>query len=595
MSDSADSPRRTSLPSKPPSEAIAALGSNLNKVAAKAQDPTAPAGQVPPRKPLNKFNNPNPGGKVNSPTTGRPSSDFKRKLLTPTSRGKPTLGKQSGLATSSSNKIQEPSRHSSRTHKPDVNGKVSTISANLNRATASSTSRKPLLPSSDMGTWKSKYEAQLKETQNALAGKEKAEGEWKKQVAEYVEKLTASEVSRERTANEAADVAEQLDKSQADLELSRQDNFNLNKDKDELTGELVFFREKISKLESQATLAGKLQTELNAARRVRIPQLEEENKALKEELRQILKDTEARSKHSSFARARAEDGHNTAGASQDLLHESEVYIKQLEKENERLHSLYTDAVEEAEELANQIATLKSTASPLEGKDREANPASMLPSLEDEQPEKQVLRVTNATPSVDSTFSSVSTQSEIVSEGRTKSESPPSGFLSDIEADAAAAPKLSLSINSTTSIQAPNADPSHNPRRPLDQDLQITINIEAVARAKLTLLQRLSTVTTKGTTFQINGPREITEALAYGMEDAEAQAARNEARFLELQKMMWFYIDEINRMKKAGCNVMAHKNLVDELEASGARLQMQDMLLVDYGRQLAKFHAGQVLD
>jgi hypothetical protein len=48
---------------------------------------------------------------------------------------------------------------------------------------------------------------------------------------------------------------------------------------------------------------------------------------------------------------------------------------------------------------------------------------------------------------------------------------------------------------------------------------------------------------------------------------------------------------MERMKRAACTLAEHKTLGDELAAMEARLVMQDMLLADYGRQLAQFKRG----
>ncbi|KAJ4351515.1 uncharacterized protein N0V89_006858 [Didymosphaeria variabile] len=557
-----------------------ASATNKGKVDSKVLGPTNPAGQAlrhaastnKPKSSTSVSRSASPGGKP-TVTTRQPVQKAERSMVGP--------GQE--------NRLRVPRFTSS------------------SRATAPTAPRKPRHLLNESETWKAKYEEQLKETQKAQSETKKAKSELGKHVAEHAEKLAASEACRKQADREAGNVTERLVKVQAELELNRQVN-------DELSTQ-VENCDRIEELEAQAKLAGELQTELNGLRNVRLPSLEQENKAIKQELRQMLEDVEMSSDAPACApiRVQGEQGvvcqhepHNSTQAFQNFLRESEAYINQLEEASTWLESKYTEATFEKEDLENLVTALQATNAHLKEQSHDLIFGHNQPTRDhdDLQAEKPVLRVMNIAPRTDSSCSSSSVASKysgIVSAVQTVpsfSPTPPStfsGILAGIETEALPQSKLGMTDISTVVIRPIDFAATHKPRPPLDQDLQITINIDSTARAKLTLLQRLTAVTTRDTTFKINGPAEIAKALANGMVDTQARAKHNEAKVLELQQMMWSYIREMEQMKKAACNMVEHKNLADQFAAMEARLQMQDMLLADNGRQLARHKQGRTID
>jgi hypothetical protein len=455
----------------------------------------------------------------------------------------------------------------------------------------------------DAETWKTKYEELLTEVQKAQTEKETAKRDFDKHIAELNDNLVANENCRQQADTELAKMAEQLANTHANMELCRQQTRDLEYTKEELSTQFSSACSLIQHLEPQAKLAGELQTELNSLRNVRVPFLEQENRALKHKLLQLLEDAETLSSAHELATSRSQarqcDEHGDAETLRDLLREDQGYIEQLEYTCGWLGTGYAKAIFEMDGRENKFATLQSAAGHLEEQHDDVvfreNP--LMQDSGGFETEKRVLRIVNAgtaTISTASTISVPSTSSGVAAAVQACARKPLSmSFegLTDPEAGPPLRPILCITAVSTIAIQPVACAPVRTPRAPLDRDLQITIQIEPTDYSKLSLLERLKAVTTLGTSFQIHGPAEIAKALAHAMEDSHARATHNEAKLLELQKLTWSKVAEMERMKRAACTLAEHKTLGDELAAMEARLVMQDMLLADYGRQLAQFKRG----
>jgi hypothetical protein len=70
-----------------------------------------------------------------------------------------------------------------------------------------------------------------------------------------------------------------------------------------------------------------------------------------------------------------------------------------------------------------------------------------------------------------------------------------------------------------------------------------------------------------------------------MKEAQIEADSEKTKNLELQKVIWEHVQEIERLKKQECSVPQHRNLSDQLTAMQAQFEMQELFLADYKRQL----------
>ncbi|KAF2451648.1 hypothetical protein P171DRAFT_515631 [Karstenula rhodostoma CBS 690.94] len=472
--------------------------------------------------------------------------------------------------------------------------------------------RKPAYLRSDAEKWKTQYEELLKEAQKTQSEQDNSKRNLEKNVAEITKTLTDSENSREQAKIHAAILAEEVLATRLDLELFRQENCDLKLEKERLSTQVNDASVVIKDLQTRANLAGELQTELNSLRNVRLPLLEQENKALKQELRHMLQIVETPPDTLKCVPSRVQttpmdachcEAHGNTEALSNFLRESQMYIKQLEYNFQWIGDMYADAVFEVDGLENHVAVLQTTADHLKEKynDLIYGNVQRTEDAQNLQEEKRVLRVVNSSTGTDSSAYTASTASVtsvhatlagVVAAVQTEPSLPckPESKFSEtprIEAEPHLMPRFSAMNMANTATHSIDSAPISKPQAPLDRDLQVTINIEPTDQSKLSLLERLTAITTKGTSFKIHGPAEIAKALAHGMEDAQARARNNEAKVLELQQMMWANVSEMERMKKKACSMIEHKTLVDQLAAMEARLHMQDMLLADNGRQLAQ--------
>jgi hypothetical protein len=503
----------------------------------------------------------------------------------------------------------------------------SSTSESKTRTLAHTARQDPAHLSSEAARWKHKYEELLMEVEEVKNEKETAKRNHDKHIAELNEILAANQSCREQADTECADMAEQLVDARANLELCSQRNRDLEYDHEVLSTQFSSACSLIKNLEPQAELAGELQTELNSLRNVRVPSLEQENRLLKQELRKILEDPETPSGALELAASRIQaqqcSDNSNAEALRILLRKDQAYIDQLENTCKWLETGYANAIFEVDDLENHIATLQTATGHFkeQHEDLVFGSNQLMQDPEELQPEERVLRVVNTgtrTTSTGSTASVPSTLSGVAAAVQTFARKPlsmssgsltdtevtgvaaaipmfarkplsmSSGNLTDTEVDLCPAPKIRMAAISAIVIQPVDPAPVRKPQAPLERDLQITIQIEPTDHSKLSLIEWLTSVTTTGTSFRINGPTESVKALARRMVDSQARAMENEAKLLELQKVTWSNIAEIKRMKNAACNLAEHKALGDELVAMEARLSMQDMLLADYGRQLAQF-------
>lgn len=600
MSDLTHFSGRTAVLSEKPK-----AGAQKSTAASRARGPKKPAGQVSKQEVPTKF--PVLSSIPTSTVTGGdPIPTAKERVPTPNKTNRSTPIRNS------------PRRSGQADRAPGGKADLVTRFTVSGRTGAPTAPQKPTHLKSDAEKWKTEYDKHLKEAQNTQVEQEKAKRHLEKIVAELTQTLAVSKNHREHAEIHAATLEEEVICTRLDLELCRKENCNLKLDKEKLIIQVNNTSGLMKDLQTQANLAGQLQTKFNSLSNVRVPFLEQENKMLKQELSRMLENVET--PPSALVCAPLPVQADPMGTPHDdldinskallnFLKVNEVYVNQLKTTCAWLETEYADAVFELDDMERHIAILQSTTGHLKNQyDGLFFGNSQLPETpEDFQVEKRVLGVVNASTKTALSVSTASSTSAepslagvvaLVQTEPLSSHHPDSMFSKIapvIEAISRFMLESSTPFMSSSATQSTNSVPSPEPRAPLDQDIQITINIiMPTAQADLSLLQRLTAITTKDKSFKINGPTEIAKALAHSMEDARARAKQNEVKVLELQQMMWQNISELERMKKSACNMTGHRSLVDQLAAMEARLQMQDMLLVDNGRQLAQLKKVQAL-
>ncbi|OAG09990.1 uncharacterized protein CC84DRAFT_1172470 [Paraphaeosphaeria sporulosa] len=585
MTDSKDLSEGAGSPSAVSKNLTAA---SQKMTAASTRGPKKPAGQVRKQAVLTRF--PIPSSTRNSTvTSSKPSPSIKGRPSTPNKTKRLTSNRNSSLRPGQGDRV--------------FGGRADTTTAPaiLGHVGASTAPQKPIHLRSDAEKWKKEYEELLEETKKSQAEQDQAKRDLDKALVELTQQLTATEKGREQIEFDAAALAEEGIAARMDLELCRHENGDLKLEKKRLLAQLDYASGVIEDLQAQTNLAGELQTELNSLRNVRLPSLERDNNILKQELHRVLLDVETPSSSPNCAPSPFQAFQGNSEGFLGFLKANEIYVKQLEETCGWLEKVYADTAFEVEGLENHIAALQSTTGHLKNQYTGIafRDSPFTDELEEVHEEKRILRVMNASTSLESTATIASITSTalslagIVAAVQTQPSSPSDKpKITSSENFPVTKAKSRLMLESSTTFasalatQSISSAPSPKPRAPLDRDLQITINIEPSAQAKLSLLERLTAITTKGTSFKINGPAEIAKALSRGMEDAQARAKHNETQVLELQQMIWYHISEVER-KKIACNLTEHKTLADQLAAMEARLQMQDILLADNGRQLAQ--------
>lgn len=387
--------------------------------------------------------------------------------------------------------------------------------------------RKPLNAINEVDNWEAKYNQQLLITQELQSQKEKTQTDFANLVAEYDQKLASAKA------------------------------------------QLVHARDECSKLQPQARLAGQLQTDLNVAQNLTIPRLQNENRLLKQELEELLEDSgdnesnnddldAANTEFKDASEVYIEELENTKELLESNLEQLKITVNQSEDKITQLSSRYEQVVRDLHDCKLENTDLKDTGDYLRGELNNAETQKM--QLEDDLEELKT---------------EMRDQEKLKNTFGTGCDRPPSTFSG---------------ILAKVSTEPDQRSPEKMPQPPLDRDLHITIKIEPTA-AKFSLLGHLKTITTKGTSLHIDGPSAITRALVRGMQKTQSEAATNKAKIDELQQLLWNQINEVSRVKAKGCNLARHRKLSDDLAAMTARYEMQDVMLADYGRQLAMFRTS----
>lgn len=490
-------------------------------------------------------------------------------------------------------------------------------------------SAKPVIVPPEVDKWKAKYEEQLAEA--------------------------------ERTRSE-------LNQALANNETQREEISKLKSSEEKASAELAYYRDEFDKVEAQAKLAGKLQTDLNIAHHVVIPPLQEQNKILKQELDRLLTVPESAQEPKGLHKEpkMRSSANDRAKLSEKVITEQKDYIGTLEKINETLNEKYLKSVtevsnqktryailegqkldleSEAENHQNRIMQLTNDVTQLEAEKEgieleirsiandasKANEASdhikenrcaylesqnsdLLAKAEDH--ENRIMQLTNDVAELEAEKEGLELQ--IRSMAREVSMNEPKSMSLDAHTPSQDAqsvavvkknPQVSMptptfsgagnlraqpidkhpweiSSSGLTWVDLPQLNAHQSwPKPPLDKDLRITINVGATASGNMSLLKRIASITTKGTGFQINGPVEVAKALENGMKEAQIEADSEKTKNLELQKVIWEHVQEIERLKKQECSVAKHRSLSDQLTAMQAQFEMQELFLADYRRQL----------
>ncbi|KAJ4301463.1 hypothetical protein N0V90_003555 [Kalmusia sp. IMI 367209] len=441
----------------------------------------------------------------------------------------------------------------------------------------------------------------------------------RRQVEEQGAKLAVAE-GRIQTCEQAEGKAK-ADNSElrANLQRSERTNSDLRQVKDQLSADLIHYRGQADKLESQATLAGELQTEVNILKNVQFPRLQQENAELQQMIKQLESGSTLNEEEREELEGLREENdllRDHIQAERNVAHANDEYIAKQDDTIETLHEMYAVAVKDVNGKDICIAQVKTKNEVLEAQNEQFKQRCR--ALEDR------IRVDKA--QFDAEYDDLEAQKQAAgAEAQAKINS-----LSEqvIKLTTAVAPQLinltpintvfqtepipekptpiysssSIGTQATTTTQeitgmqtlSLTTPPKANtPAPPLDKDLAIIINLDPTSRAKFTFLQHLSSITTPNTSLHINGPAHIVQALTLGMQTARAEAEHNKTRVLELKQMLWDNLRYTEKLKRNGCGVAAHVKMADDLAAKQEQIDMQDIILTDNRRELARLAGSRV--
>lgn len=541
-----------------------------------------------------------------------PNSKGKGKTVAPTSNDRPTNARRPSQipvpAGSSLDSVRAKWEDISRMSDAEAAGNTGTtstlvapslLSARPSRETLSRIpvpSRTPNPTGRSRSTSGPSFESRLRQFASETEKKDEEIDKLRRQIEDQMKELIDIEaaVKKHKQAAQVEKAALESKVQQMSVEY-----FDLRTDHAEQTKDLERQTERVTQLEPQAILATMLQTEVNALKNVEHPRLKDQINQLKtqlgkfdptmsneekeelEDLREEVGDLRDEC-DSSFEHIKSLN--MTARANQKLLAKQDATIIVLHAAHAKVvrdvinkEASLAKAATEYTAVTKENSQLKERVHILEGRLSLAqNKAEVYQKFHESH---QVMDRSKALTAASTDLRAQGEASAAVRSGQFD--------MATGGATSAAYPRTQPSHPET---QAPLEDTGVQvdaPAHPLAKPLQITIRVEPSAKEKLNILQRLKGITAPGTTFEIDGPVEIANALRTGMLQAEADSAADKNRIVDLKKKVWSQVGEIDKIKKSGCAVSAHKTLADEVEAKKAQIAMQDSMLANQGKELAK--------
>ena len=181
--------------------------------------------------------------------------------------------------------------------------------------------------------------------------------QWK---AKYEEQLAETERIRK-----------EMEKALVDNQIQQGEITQLKASYEAVSDKIIDYRDEFIKLKAQAKIAGQLQTDLNVAKHVVIPPLEEENMILKQELNRLLNESDISNGMEGLEGLGGENpnvsraANDLSQAARNIVAESQNYIETLEKTNETLNDRYLELVKELQKEKHRIVSLEDRNAHLE--------------------------------------------------------------------------------------------------------------------------------------------------------------------------------------------------------------------------------------